>query len=460
MSPRQTRDTGPLAMLEKRIAADGVDFVRFEQTDTHGISRSKTVPARHVRRFAEGGLNFVLGQLGFDAQFAPVPGTGYLEELGFPDSRIRPDLSTYRILPWADKTARLLCEPYYMDGRPAMAAPRAVARQLLGKLEGMGYRLLSGFEYEFYLVNRDTRLPSFPGVQMFSTLRNNFDESLVFQILRGMSAVGVDIITANAEAGPGQMEINFAPATGITAADHAFTFKNGVKEIAQRNGYVASFMTKPYADQSGNGCHYHQSLLDVKNGRSVFIGNRSDALSDIAGRWLGGQLAHAAALTALIAPTVNCPKRYKVNSMAPTNATWGVENRSAAFRIKDIGSENAHIENRMPGGSANPYLVMAGVLAAGMDGLTNKIEPPPETKGIAWGLTGVANLPTRLETALDALEADGVMRAALGEEFVKLFVAVKRHEMGKARAAIPDYDSPDFGNTVYEWERGEYFEFL
>jgi glutamine synthetase len=95
-----------------------------------------------------------------------------------------------------------------------------------------------------------------------------------------------------------------------------------------------------------------------------------------------------------------------------------------------------------------------------MDGLTNKIEPPPETKGIAWGLTGVANLPTRLETALDALEADGVMRAALGEEFVKLFVAVKRHEMGKARAAIPDYDSPDFGNTVYEWERGEYFEFL
>ena len=410
--------------------------------------------------FAEVGLNFVLGQLGFDAQFGVVPGTGYLEELGYPDSRIRPDLSTYRVLPWADKTARLLCEPYHMDGRPAMAAPRAVARKLLGELEGMGYRLLSGFEYEFYLVEHDTRKPAFPGVQMLSTLRNNFDEAFVSQVMRGMSAIDVDIITANAEHGPGQLEINFAPATGINAADQAFTFKNGVKEIAQRNGYMASFMTKPYADQSGNGCHFHQSLLDVKRGRSVFVSRQPGGLSDIARRWLGGQIAHAAALTALVAPTVNCPKRYKVNSMAPTNATWGVENRSTAFRIKDLEGENVHIENRMPCGSANPYLVMAGVLAAGMDGLTNEIAPPAETKGIAWGLTGVADLPTRLENALDAFEADGAMRAALGEEFVKLFVAVKRHEIGKAKAAIPDYDSPDFSTTVHEWERNEFFEFL
>ncbi len=455
-----TRRIDPIAALEKRMTADGVEFVRFEQTDTHGIARSKTVPTRHFAGFTERGLNFILGQLGFDAQGAVALGTGYLEDLGFPDSRLFPDLSTYAVLPWADKTARVLCEPHFQDGRPAMAAPRAVARKLLGELAGLGYHLYSGYEYEFYLVNRETRQPPYLGIQIFATLRNNFDESLVHQILRGMSAVGVDIITSNAEYGPGQMEINFAPASGITAADHAFTFKNGLKEIAQRNGYMASFMTKPYADQSASGCHYHHSLIDAKTGRNAFNGGQVDQLSDMARWWLGGQIAHACALTALVSPTVNCAKRYKLWSFAPTNATWGIENRTVGFRMKSLGSNNAHIENRLPGGGSNPYLVMAGVLAAGLDGLWNKIEPPAETQGIAYGLQGVTDLPTRLEHALDALEADSVMRSALGEELVKLFVAVKRHEINKARTAIPSFDAPDFRDKVDDWERNEYFEFL
>jgi len=461
MPPRKTtsRKTTPLAALEKKIVADGVEFVRFEQSDTHGISRSKTIPVSHVRDFAEDGLNFLLGQLGFDVQAGVAPGTGYLEELGFPDSRIFPDLSTYRVLPWADKTARLLCEPHYTDGRPAMAAPRTVARGLLSELEGMGYRLFSGFEYEFYLLHRENLQPPFPGIQIFATLRNNFDEKLIYQILRGMSAVGVDIITSNAEYGPGQMEINFAPAMGIDAADDAFTFKNGVKEIAQRNGYMASFMTKPYTDQSANGCHHHHSLLDAKTGRNLFA-SQDGSLADVCRWWLGGQIAHAAALCALAAPTVNCGKRYKLYSFAPTNATWGIENRTTGFRMKNLGAQSAHIENRLPCGSSNPYLVMAGVLATGLDGLKNKIEPPAETPGIVYGLTGVTDLPTRLEQSLDALESDTILRAALGEEFIKLFLAVKRHEIGKAKAAMVEYDSPEFNNTVHEWERAEYFEFL
>jgi glutamine synthetase len=461
MPPRKTtpRKTTPLAALEKQMAADGVEFVRFEQSDTHGISRSKTIPVNHVRDFAEGGLNFLLGQLGFDAQAGVAPGTGYLEELGFPDSRIRPDLSTYRVLPWADKTARLLCEPYYTDGRPALAAPRTVARELLSELLTMGYRLFSGFEYEFYLVQRENLQPPFPGIQIFATLRNNFDERLIYQILRGMSAVGVDIITSNAEYGPGQMEINFAPAMEIEAADDAFTFKNGVKEIAQRNGYMASFMTKPYTDQSASGCHYHHSLLDAKTGRNLFV-NQDGSLTDLCRWWLGGQIAHATALCALAAPTVNCGKRYKLYSFAPTNATWGIENRTTGFRMKNLGSQSAHIENRLPCGASNPYLVMAGVLAAGLDGLKNKTEPPAETQGIAYGLTDVTDLPTRLDQSLDALEADTTLRTALGEEFIKLFLAVKRHEIGKARAAMVEYDSPEFNNSVHEWERAEYFEFL
>jgi glutamine synthetase len=128
--------------------------------------------------------------------------------------------------------------------------------------------------------------------------------------------------------------------------------------------------------------------------------------------------------------------------------------------MKNLGGQSAHIENRLPCGSSNPYLVMAGVLAAGLDGLKNKIEPPAETPGIAYGLTSVTDLPTRLEQSLDALEADTILRAGLGEEFIKLFLAVKRHEIGKAKAALVEYDSPEFNNTVHEWERAEYFEFL
>jgi glutamine synthetase len=171
-------------------------------------------------------------------------------------------------------------------------------------------------------------------------------------------------------------------------------------------------------------------------------------------------MAHAAALCALSAPTVNCYKRYKLYSFAPTNVTWGHENRTVGWRVKGLKGEGAHIENRVPGGASNPYLVMAGVLAAGLDGLKNKIEPPAETAGIAYGLTGVADLPTRLEKSLEALEADQAMRASLGEEFVKLFLGVKHHEVNKARQNCASFEAASFNDRVDPWEVSEYFEFL
>ncbi|MBI1877386.1 MAG: glutamine synthetase [Chloroflexi bacterium] len=393
MSASTSAGNDRLNEIEKQIALAGIEFVRFEQTDTHGISRSKTVPVRHFRRFAEAGLNFLLGQ------------------------------------------------------------------QLLEELEGLGYRLYSGFEYEFYIVDAATHQPPFPGIQIFATLRNNFNEDIVYQILRGMAAVGVDIITANAEYGPGQMEINFAPAWGITAADNAFTFKNGVKEIAQCNGMMASFMTKPRIDQSANGCHFHQSLW--QDNKNVFLDPASpNRLSKVAHQFLAGQVAHAPALCAFAAPTVNCPKRFKLYSFAPTNVTWGFENRTTGFRVKATGDERTHLENRLGCGSSNPYLLMAACLAAGLDGLKNKLEPPAVTNGIAYGLEGVTDLPARLDDALDALEQDQVLKDALGPELVKLFVAVKRHEIGKAKAAIQDYGTTEFNERVDDWERNEYFEFL
>jgi len=211
-----------------------------------------------------------------------------------------------------------------------------------------------------------------------------------------------------------------------------------------------------HEDHAVRACY---AALRMQTGRNAFV-SADGSWTDVWRWWLGGQIAHTPALCALAAPTVNCSKAFGFSPVAPTNATWGLENRSAAFRMKYVGGENAHIENRIPRGGSNPYLVMAGVLAAGLDGLKNKIEPPPETTGVAHGLTGVTPLPARLEQSLAALESDSALRAALGEEFIKLFLAVKRHEISKARAAIPEYDSPDFGRTVHEWERSEYFEFL
>lgn len=450
-----------LQALKDELDAKGIEFVRFEQSDTHGISRSKTVPTRHLMHFATHGLNFLLGQLGFDVQSAVASGTGYLEERGFPDSRIFPDLDTFTLIPWAASAASLLCEPRFQDGTPAMAAPRAIARAMLNELESLGFGLYSGFEYEFYLVNRETREPPFTGIQIFTTLRNNFDEHIVNQILLNMPKVGVDIITSNAEYGPGQMEINFGPASGIAAADHAFRFKNGVKEIAQKNAYMASFMTKPYIDQSANGCHYHHSLVDLKTGKNAFSNPHTPTeLNDVCRWWTGGQIKHLAAITALASPTINCYKRYREWSFAPTNATWAFENRTVALRVKDLKGEGAHLENRVPGGASNPYLVMAAVVAAGIDGLRNHIEPPPAVQGIAYGLQGVESLPATLPYALAALEGDRPMADLLGPEFMQLYLAVKRHEISKAAEHGADAHKEELLYRVDPFEVAEYFEFL
>jgi len=355
----------------------------------------------------------------------------------------------------------MICAPRFYDGRAAAAAPRYIARRQLGALRELGYRMRAGYEYEFYLQHVDTGVPPYQGIQIFATLRNEFDSAFIHQLIRDLQAVDVDIITANAEYGPGQQEINFAPSWDIAAADAAFSFKHGVKEIALQHGYRASFMTKPYADQSANGCHFHHALYRATEDTNAFDDpNGPDGLSDLARQFIAGQIAHAPGLTALYAPTVNCAKRYKLYSFAPTNATWGLENRTVGLRIKGVRGANTHVENRIPCAASNPYLVLAGTIAAGIDGLRRKLEPPAPVDGMAYGMAEVVDLPTSLGVALDALEADRVLRDALGEEFIKLFVAVKRHEINKASGAMKSFDAPDFANTVDQWERDELFEFL
>jgi glutamine synthetase len=446
---------------EEHLAGEGFEYVRFEQPDLHGMSRSKTVPARHFRHYAERGLNFLGGLLGLDAQGGVVAGTGYLEERRFADSLVFPDLETLAAVPWAERTARVLADPSWYDGEPLQAAPRHLARRLLDRLADRGYALRSGFEYELYLADAETRAPAFPGVQIFWTVRNNFDQEFVTLLLDSLHRTGVDIITSNVEYGPGQMEINFAPRQGLTAADNAFVFKNAVKEVAQQHGYVASFMTKPYADQSASGCHYHHSLLHGESGDNAFFDpDGPDGLSELARHWIGGQMAHAPALAAIVAPSVNCAKRYKIFSFAPMNVTWGHEDRTAALRVKGARGPETHLEHRMPCAGSNPYLVLAAVVAAGLDGVERRLEPPPPTAATAYADEAAPKLPATLDEAVAAFEADGALRACLGEEFGHLFLAVKRHEIQKARSAVPEYGRAEWPDVVTDWERENLFEHL
>ena len=446
---------------EEHLAEEGFEYVRFEQPDLHGMSRGKTVPARHFRHYAENGLNFLGGLLGLDAQGGVASGTGYLEERNFADSLIFPDLATMAPVPWAERTARVLADPRWYDGQPLRAGPRHLARLQLKRLALLGYELRSGFEYECYLVHAGTRAPAFEGIQIFWTVRNNFDPFFMTWLLDSLQQTGVDIITSNVEYGPGQMEINFAPRLGLDAADQAFVFKNALKELCQQRGYLASFMTKPYADQSASGGHFHHSLLRRDCGENAFADPAAaDGLSQLARHWIAGQMAHARALSAIAAPTVNCAKRYKLFSFAPMNVTWGHEDRTVALRVKGARGAETHLEDRMPCAGSNPYLVLAAVVAAGLDGVERKLEPPPPTTAIAYADKVSPKLPATLDAALAAFEQDQVLGASLGEEFVKLFLAVKRHEIQKGRSAVPEYGRADWSDVVTDWERDNLFEYL
>jgi glutamine synthetase len=431
------------------------------------MSRSKTVPLPHFRQFAEEGLNFFGGLLGLDPNSSVAPGTGYMDERNFQDHLVWPDLETLAPVPWLTRTARVIVEPSWYGqaaGERAAAAPRYVVRRLLDRLGDTGYHLRSGFEYEYYLVDAATRSPVFPGIQIFWSPRNDFDPPFIMRVLDDLRSTGIDVITSNAEYGPGQMETNFAPAMGVAAADQAFTFKNAVKEMAAQGvdgrRYIASFMTKPYAAQSASGGHFHHSLIDRSGDNAFYDADAENGLSALARRWVGGQLEHAQALTALVAPTVNCAKRYKLWSFAPMNVTWGYEDRTVAVRVKGGRGLSTHLENRTPSAASNPYVVMAGVLAAGLDGVERGLEPPPPTREVAYLDDGAPKLPTTLPGALDALEKDDILLGYLGEEFVKLFLAVKRFEVEKARQSLAEFDSAQWPDIVTDWERDTLFEYL
>ena len=310
-----------------------------------------------------------------------------------------------------------------MDGRILEANPRTVARRQLVQLSNMGYSLCSGFETEFMIMSPDTREPVFPSADYCETLSFKPFEEFFMDLDRHMVTAKVDLECVHAEHGPGKFETVLHPAHGIDSADQAFILKSATKELISDRNLLANYMAKPVIGKTrydGNGTHLNVSLWDMKSMTNVFYSkDGADGLSDIARWWLGGLVHHADALCALGNPTVNCYRRIH-DPLAPDYNDWNIDDRMVSFRVKNYSPSATYFENRVPSGVSNPYIVLAATIAAGLDGVKRKIEPPPK------GRRGSHRLPNTLSEALDALARDKVLCESLGSEFIDWYLGNKR----------------------------------
>ncbi len=442
--------------VSEQIAKDDVHFVRFEQTDTYGVARSKTIPAVYFTEKVSGGLAFYLGHIGFDPQANLAPGTGYNSEIGYADGLMFADPDTYVTIPWLKNTGRILIEPKF-KGEFVDAHPRVLARKQLERLKELGFSLLSAHEHEFFVLDKDTLDPYTEGYNIRSTIRNYKDPELVHQLLTDLPKVGVNIEVFESEYSPGQLEMAYKPSFGIKSPDTAHTFRTSVKEIALQHGYIASFMTRPFPSSSASSCHFNHSLWDAEGKKGMmYDSNSSDGLSEVAKHWIAGILAHTPAISLLMAPTVNCYKRFVPGIFSPVTATWGFDNRSVALRVKVGGERGTYVENRLGSSAANPYISLAATVAAGIDGIQRKLELPPPVKGDAYDPKNLppktATIPNNMKDALGYFTNDSIIREALGENFGRCFGALKLHEIKM------EQDAEAKGDT--DWEKNLYLEYL
>jgi glutamine synthetase len=428
-----------------RLKADGIDYVRFEMPDMHGTARLKIVPIDKVEGYARKGLNFYGGVLALDTASSVVGGARLNEEVSYSDSQLFPDLDSVAPVPWLDKTAKVICDPH-MFGRPIAASPRLVLKQLIAEAAELGFDVVMGHEFEYYILTKDTHQPLFEGVHIFNSVRNQWIPE-IDRLLDLLRAAGIDLITHNCEYSASQFETNFGPGRGVAGADKAFTFKNAVKEVVHRLGYHATFMSKPWSNRARSGCHVHMSLIDRKSKKNVFLDKaQKHGLSATCTAFIQGILDHAPAMMPLINPTPNCYHRLKPHTFAPSNISWGVEDRSAMVRVKASGDEQTHIEMRAASAISNPYLTAAAVLAAGLLGIKGKRKLQAASEGPSEDNPKFTKFAPNLERALDDLAADKDMKKMLGEDLVHVFSTVKRYELGRFRGHITD------------WERSEYMD--
>lgn len=427
-----------------KVKAAGFEFVRFELPDMAGLSRGKTIPINHIAGYMRSGLNLYGGTVALDSYSIPVRNSGYNEEMNYQDCVMVVDQNTLSPVPWLEKTGRVICDTMWYDGRPQMAAPRLLLKKMLSIADSLGYVAKMGHEYEFYVVDAATRQPIFGGQPIFATARTH-QVPAIDDLIKVLQAQGIDIITYNVEHGPGQVEINYEALDGIAASDCAFVFKSTVKEYLAKQGLLATFMTKPYKGLSGSCSHFHISLIDKNTGKNAFLDlEEENGLSSTFKSFIQGVLDHTPAAMAVWSPTPNCYRRIRPHTYAPSNISWGIQDRSASVRVKASKDQSTHMEVRVPAAMSNPYLVAATTIGAGLLGLMHERELMPAGSGPKEDDTRYAKLPTEIHDALDAFEADMALRDMLGDEFVRVYLAMKWQEVTRLRDEIPAAETAEY----------------
>jgi glutamine synthetase len=442
------------------LGEQGVRAVRLLYTDLHGVARGKDIPLRHFPGLCEEGANFCAAVMGTDLRHTPVVGG----EIGYVDFSVRPDLATVRRVPWLPELAWCLGEAWALDGSDHWpSCPRALLERVVDDYAARDLTPIVAPELEFFLVERDR--------DENGGLRRYVDElsrvytvgavsdprEVVLRMLLWCDELGLDAFAANHEFMSSQYEINVKHSDALDAADRAFMLKAAVKEIAAREGLLATFMGRPFGDQGGSGFHLHISLRSG-DGRNAFDdadGGGDGGLSRLAGNFVAGILEHAAGLQALLGPTVNAYKRIVPDSLAPTHGNWGHDNRTAMCRVPLERGDRSRVEVRTGDGAACAHLITAALLLAGLDGIERDLAPPDPVVGDAYRLDDAhsgTRLPADLGAALDALEADTWLAERLGAELVSTFLAMKRFEAERFAREVGELDP----EVVSAWEIEEY----
>jgi glutamine synthetase len=468
----------------EQILTHHLRTVRLAVVDQHGIVRARALsPEAAISAFSNGldfsGAIYSLdtGNNVFVPPFAAGGGFGIAEFTGFPDIVLVPDPATFRVLPWADRTGWLLCDAYFSTGQPVPLDGRGLLRRQLAGLGDLGYDLTVGLEFEFSIFTPDGGplapenagfTPPPPSVSIFergyqflSETRLDSMAPVLDAIRDALWALGLPPRAIDDEWGPGQVEVSFAPMNGLAAADAAVLFRSAVKQICQRRGLLATFMARPGLENiTSSGWHLHQSLTS-RDGSGNAFASESDPLSATGLSYVAGLIEHAVPSLPFAVPTVNGYKRFRPYSFAPDRVAWAIENRGVLVRVQGApGDASAHIEYRAGEPAANPYLYIAASLAAGLDGVTRGLTPPPPVEADPYAAEGLVSLPGSLAAAVKALDGDSFYREAFGDTLVDYLVGMKRAEIGRYEAALSEAGTTDSADEVTDWEMREYFEFF
>lgn len=434
----------------ERLAAEGVDVVRVIYPDLIGTDRARDVLLDHLPAACAHGLAFCRAVYHTSPQGDVVPVAGGLDA-GLPDVCVRPDLSTLTPLPWEPGVA--VCLGEVTDPRtsaPAPESPRDLLRAVLAHCAEQGLGPVVGPELEYFLLEPAPgsptgwrRSPETTGAVYTAGLRADPDNHLL-RTLRLLRDLRIGVTNGNHEFDGGQYEINLTHSDALDAADRAFRFKAAVKELARREGRLATFMAKPFGDAGGSGFHLHLSCEDARGANAFDDPAGAYGLSATARHAVAGVLAHAPALAALANPTVNSYKRFGPDTLAPWLIDWGLDNRSAMLRIPPERGAGARLELRLGDASANPYLLIAGAVAAALLGVRAGEEPPAPLEGYGYDTARSALLPPTLSAALDALEADTALTDLLGKDFTTAFLTYKRDEVARFQRHVTDWEFTEY----------------